>query len=67
MNASPTKAVLPPIEWQAPDAIHPSRIVQRQRGAPRDLRGLDVHELPECVAAQAWAEALRQQEVACAA
>lgn len=65
MNASPTKAVLPPLEWRAPEPIHPSRIVQRKPGAPRDLRGLEVYELPAEVAAQAWAAA--QREVACGA
>lgn len=65
MNASPTAAVLPPIEWREPDPICPSRIVQQQKNPP-GLRGLDVYEYPPAVAAQAWAAAQRE-EAACLA
>lgn len=66
MNASPTKAVLPPIEWREPDPIPAHLIVQRQKNPP-GLRGLDVYEYPPAVAAQAWAAAQREQEAACLA
>jgi hypothetical protein len=35
--------------------------------ASQSLRGLEVYELPDCVAASAWHAALRFQEAACAA
>lgn len=65
MNASPTTAVLPPIEWHESDPIAAHRIVQRQK-TPPGLRGLDVYEYPPAVAAQAWA-AVRREEEACTA
>lgn len=65
MNASPTKTVLPPLEWQPSDPIAAHRIVQRQR-SPQALIGLDVYEYPPAVAAQAWAAAQREEATCCA-
>lgn len=64
MNASPTAATLPPLEWQEQDQIHPSRIVRSEKGVPPPLRGVDVYELPASVGAQAFAAAQRQLEIA---
>lgn len=65
MNASPTKAVLPPLEWHEPEeVIERSRIVRAERGVPPPLRGVDVYEYPDSVGRQAWAAAQRQ-EAAC--
>jgi hypothetical protein len=53
-KTTPTKAALPPLEWQHIEPIDRRRIVRRPEPPPP---AMEVRELPASVAAQAWAAA----------
>lgn len=53
-KTTPTKAALPPIEWQHVDPIDRGRIVRSPEPPPLPM---EARELPASVAAQAWAAA----------